>query len=191
MAIRKGIDIANYQHPGGAPINFAKVRAAGYDWCAIKVSESVDYVNDWAVDDCVDAMRAGIEVVPYHFARPHLSNAVAEADWFESHIPMIAQSCKRMLDLEDGRYLGWGWLAAWVQGFISHKRCEFLYVNGYYLDGLRSTNKPLLTQVVLADPSSRYPHTGLAAVQTGQGRVDGIASLVDLDDVYYPFPANQ
>lgn len=185
---RKGIDIARYQHPGGAPIDFKKVRAAGYDWCAIKITEGTHYFNPYALDDCVKAIAAGIEVVPYHFARPTLIDAGDEARYFEAHIPMIAQSCKRMLDLEDGRQLGWGWLTTWTQNFIATKRCEMVYMNGQYLHGIQSTGKVLLANIVLADPDNVYPHEGLAAWQSGQGLVDGISSLVDLDEVYYPAP---
>jgi hypothetical protein len=185
---RKGIDTSHWNHRDGKPIDWAAVRADGYDWVAIKITEATNFVDPFGLADCVGAQEAGLEVVCYHFARPYASGPQAQAQFFEEHIPMQAQNCKRMLDLEDGRQLGWDQLADWTQGFLSAKRTDLVYLPGSYLAGLKATKQPMLVEFVLADPSNDHDRTGMAVVQTGQGHVSGIVGLVDLDDVHYPAP---
>lgn len=185
---RNGIDTSHWNHPGGAGIDWEKVRADGYDWAAIKITEGTTFVDPYGEADCMAAMAAGLEVVPYHFARPLSSGAQAEAQFFEEHIPMAAQNCKRMLDLEDGRQLGWGPLEVWTHEFLVTKRTDFLYVNRSYLAGLKSTGETLLVSIVMADPDNKGDHHNIGAWQRGQGQVAGIVGIVDLDDVYYDAP---
>lgn len=64
-----GIDIASFQHPNNAAINWAQVTGAGYQFAAIKATEGNYYTNPYYVGDTQTA-AAGIYVAAYHFANP-------------------------------------------------------------------------------------------------------------------------
>ena len=49
--------MAAFQHPGGAPINWAAVAAAGYKFAAVKATEGNYYVNPWAATDIAAAKK--------------------------------------------------------------------------------------------------------------------------------------
>lgn len=78
-----GVDVASFQHPNGAAINWADVAAAGYHFAAIKATEGNYYTNPYYAKDAADALAAGMYVAAYHFANPNSSNGTptAQADY--------------------------------------------------------------------------------------------------------------
>jgi GH25 family lysozyme M1 (1,4-beta-N-acetylmuramidase) len=76
-----GIDISSFQHPNGAAINWADVAAAGYQFAAIKATEGTYYSNSYYVGDAQAAIAAGMYVAAYHFANPHDSTGIAQAEY--------------------------------------------------------------------------------------------------------------
>jgi GH25 family lysozyme M1 (1,4-beta-N-acetylmuramidase) len=76
-----GVDVASFQHPGGAAINWATVHGAGYDFAAIKATEGNYYVNKYYANDAAAATAAGMYVAAYHFANPPKSSGTAQADY--------------------------------------------------------------------------------------------------------------
>jgi Glycosyl hydrolases family 25/Putative peptidoglycan binding domain len=186
---RKAIDVSSNNHPGNAPIDYAAVKADGYDVAFVKLTEGTTYANPYADADCEGFRAAGLEVVPYHFARPESNAWQSEADWFAQHIGASFADCRRALDLEDGSTMGWTTLAHWVQGFIGHVRCEELYVDDWYFAGLHGSGVELLVELWRADPGDQSIPAGANAVQTGQGSVPGITGPVDLDLVGWEAPA--
>jgi GH25 family lysozyme M1 (1,4-beta-N-acetylmuramidase) len=79
-AMVQGIDISSRQHPGGAPIDWAKVAAAGYKFAFIKATEGSYYVNPYYSADVAAARKAGLFTAAYHFAIPNDSSGTLQAD---------------------------------------------------------------------------------------------------------------
>jgi lysozyme len=63
----KGLDVASWAHPDGAPIDWDKVLAAKYVFALVKVSQGTSYVNPWGERDIEDARAAGLLVGAYHY----------------------------------------------------------------------------------------------------------------------------
>jgi lysozyme len=80
----QGIDVSSLQHPRNAVINWPDVAGAGSTFAAIKASEGAYYVNPYYASDAVQAVRAGLFVMPYALANPfrakHNGSAQAQAD---------------------------------------------------------------------------------------------------------------
>ncbi len=67
-----GADISRWQHPGGKPIDFTKMRAAGLDFVIIKASDSRQDADllavKWVAGDRKSAQASGIFTGFYHYA---------------------------------------------------------------------------------------------------------------------------
>lgn len=87
-----GPDVASWQHPNGAPIDWNQVRAAGHDFAFVKADEGPVangrsyYTNPYFTQDWNGAAAAGLYRGAYHFARPKLplSTAIDDARHFVS-----------------------------------------------------------------------------------------------------------
>ncbi|WP_300611519.1 GH25 family lysozyme, partial [Trebonia sp.] len=130
-----GIDVAAYQHPDGAPINWAGVYAAGYRFAAIKATEGDYYVNPWVLSDLAVAQTAGLYVTAYHFAIPNVSGGAEQARFAVQYSDYAtgAKMLPLMLDIEydpyvssDGTNMCYGLSAtqmtAWIAAFVSTAR---------------------------------------------------------------------
>jgi len=80
-----GVDVASFQHPNGAAINWASVHGAGYDFAAIKATEGNYYTNSYYAGDAAAATAAGMYVAAYHFAIPNVSDGTSQADYLVNH----------------------------------------------------------------------------------------------------------
>ena len=67
----QGVDVASFQHPGGAAINWSQVAASGIGFAAVKATEGAYYQNPYALTDLAGAQAAGLSVVAYAFAIPN------------------------------------------------------------------------------------------------------------------------
>src|SRR5215472_11939432 len=84
-----GVDVASFQHPSGAAINWGLVGSAGIKFAAIKATEGNYYVNPWSQTDLPAAQRAGLAIMAYDFAIPNLTgpggSAAGQADFAIYH----------------------------------------------------------------------------------------------------------
>ncbi len=96
-----GIDIASYQHPNGAGIDWNAV-AASRRFVIIKASEGTGYTNSWYADDSTQARAHGMLVGAYHFLR-YTSSGAAQAQHFLASVggTVPAGDLPAMLDVED------------------------------------------------------------------------------------------
>jgi GH25 family lysozyme M1 (1,4-beta-N-acetylmuramidase) len=103
-----GIDVAAFQHPGGAAINWTAVAAAGYKFAAVKATEGNYYVNPWARTDLAAARKAGLYVTAYHFAIPNAGGAAAQARYAVQNAGYVTgtRMLPLMLDIEYDPYAG-------------------------------------------------------------------------------------
>ena len=130
-----GIDVAAFQHPNGAVINWADVAAAGYKFVAVKATEGDYYVNPWAASDMSVARYVGMYVTPYHFAIPNVSSGAEQAQFAVEYSGYAtgSQMLPLMLDIEydpyvstDGTNMCYGLspsqMTSWVSGFVTTAR---------------------------------------------------------------------
>jgi GH25 family lysozyme M1 (1,4-beta-N-acetylmuramidase) len=86
----QGVDVASFQHPGGAAITWTKVAAAGIQFAAVKATEGAYYRNPYALRDLANAKAAGLSVMAYAFAIPNgngsSASPVAQADYLLAYL---------------------------------------------------------------------------------------------------------
>jgi len=107
----QGVDVASYQHPGGAAIDWAEVAADGIQFAAIKGTEGTYYQNPYALSDIAAAEAAGLSVMAYAFAIPNgdggSASATAQADYLISYLRKGSAGVPAiMLDIEYDPYNG-------------------------------------------------------------------------------------
>jgi GH25 family lysozyme M1 (1,4-beta-N-acetylmuramidase) len=90
----KGVDLASYQ---GAP-DFARVRAAGYEFGITKVTEGLSYTFPGFRRNRTEMARAGMAVGFYHFARG--GDPGKEANYFLAAIGKLEPGEVLALDWE-------------------------------------------------------------------------------------------
>jgi GH25 family lysozyme M1 (1,4-beta-N-acetylmuramidase) len=121
-----GVDVARYQHPNGAAVDWARVAASGQRFAVVKATElyaglggqPVLYTNPYLHADLQDAHAAGLVVGAYAFAHPEFS-ATAQADDFAAAIGTLpSRSLPPVLDLESSGGLSVPALQAWTQAFL-------------------------------------------------------------------------
>jgi GH25 family lysozyme M1 (1,4-beta-N-acetylmuramidase) len=86
----QGVDVASFQHPGGAAITWTKVAAAGIQFAGVKATEGAYYKNPYALRDLAHAKAAGLSVMAYAFAIPNgngsSASPVAQADYLLAYL---------------------------------------------------------------------------------------------------------
>jgi lysozyme len=104
-----GVDVASYQHPDGAAINWSQVATAdggAYKFVFVKSTEGNYYINSYATADLAQAHAAGLYVAPYAFANPHVAGGATEADYALDHtvLPAGSPALPLILDIEYDPY---------------------------------------------------------------------------------------
>lgn len=182
--MRRGVDVSANNHPGDHAIDWHRVHAAGFTWCAVKLTEGNTYRNPWAERDVHQAAAAGLEVIGYHFARPVHGLARHDAANLVGFAKVIGFAGSLALDLEDGRQTGWRNLILWTHDFITASHCKTIYWNEEYRLHLHAIGARFNMHQWVADYSAKTRPEGAAIWQYGQGHVDGITGLVDVNQVF-------
>ncbi|MGA3154293.1 MAG: GH25 family lysozyme [Streptosporangiaceae bacterium] len=123
----QGIDVASFQHPNGAAINWADVASSGIQFAAVKATEGTYYRNPHALSDLAAAKAAGLSVFAYSFAIPNgnggSKSPVAQADYLTSYLGSADATVPVMLDIEYNPYgaecygLSHAAMVAWIKAF--------------------------------------------------------------------------
>ncbi len=105
----QGVDVADYQHPGGASINWRKVAKSGIKFAAVKATEGTYYRNPFALTDLAAAKAAGLSVMAYAFAIPNgnggSASPAAQADYLVKYLASAGGTLPPiMLDIEYNPY---------------------------------------------------------------------------------------
>jgi GH25 family lysozyme M1 (1,4-beta-N-acetylmuramidase) len=104
----QGVDVASFQHPGGAAIDWSQVAASGIGFTGVKATEGAYYQNPYALTDLAQAQAAGLSVVAYAFAIPNgngsSSSPVTQADYLVQYLGSAGGSVPLMLDMEYNPY---------------------------------------------------------------------------------------
>lgn len=121
-----GPDVSSWQHPSGAAIDWAQVRAGGSAFAFIKATEGSSYVNPYYASDAQGARANHLAVGAYAFVRPALpiSTATTQAQQLVSTIGSQASTgtLPPVMDLETTGGLGQADLITWSQQFLETVR---------------------------------------------------------------------
>jgi GH25 family lysozyme M1 (1,4-beta-N-acetylmuramidase) len=126
----RGVDVASYQHPDGAAIDWARVARAGYKFAFIKATEGNYYTNPYYARDLAQAKAAGMYVTGYHFAVPNVSSGASQAKYAVDHGSYAANGriLPLALDIEYNPYgaecygLTAAKMVSWISAFTSEVR---------------------------------------------------------------------
>jgi len=118
-----GVDVASFQHPNGASIDWAAVKASGQSFAFIKATESTSYTNPYFATDWAQAGAVGLYRGAYHYAKPAmpLDTAVAQARYFVSRTGSMTGGLDLpgVLDLEEDGGLSQTDLANWTRTWLA------------------------------------------------------------------------
>jgi GH25 family lysozyme M1 (1,4-beta-N-acetylmuramidase) len=125
-----GVDVADYQHPGGAAIAWSQVAAAGYKFAFVKGTEGDYYANPYHAYDLAQAKAAGLYVTGYHFAIPNVSDGTSQADYAVANGGYAAdgRTLPLALDIEYNPYgpecygLSAAQVVAWLTAFTAEQQ---------------------------------------------------------------------
>jgi len=201
----RGIDVSSWNHPGGAPIDWPQVRAAGYTFVFVKADEGPTttggryYTNPYWSTDWAAAGAVGMYRGAYHFARPKLpiSTAVADARHFVSVTGTMRgpRDLPPVLDLEVNGGLGAADLNAWAAAWLAEVerltgRKPIIYT-GYYFwqDQMAATRQFAGYRLWLAQYNGKSAPDKVPSAwgtwsfwqYTSTGSVPGMVGNVDLN----------
>jgi lysozyme len=195
-----GVDVASYQHPNGAAINWTSV-AQTEEFAFVKATEGLtgNYDNPWFGRDFDGAKGAGLVVGSYHFADPNLpavDDAVGEARhyWDVIKSRQGAGVLPPALDIEKAKGLTQAQLRTWIGSFMTEiqrlsGRTPILYTYPSFWDASVATDSfsgyPLwIANYGVSSPRIPGGWTGWKLWQyTSTARVTGISG--DVDRNYY------
>jgi lysozyme len=192
-----GPDVARYQHPNGAGIDWHKAADSGVAFAFVKATESTSYTNPYFARDYADAYDAGLVRSAYHFARPKADRATArdQADYFVRTAGRAAEKgdLPLTLDLEESGGLAPKTLIAWTHAFVDEvtaltSRPVIIYTYPYFWQhAMGNTTDFADLPLWIASYRSGGPKSPLPGgwsrwtfwQYTSSGRVPGIPAAVD------------
>jgi GH25 family lysozyme M1 (1,4-beta-N-acetylmuramidase) len=192
-----GPDVARYQHPNGAAIDWQEVADSGASFAFVKATESTSYTNPYFARDYADAQAAGLVRSAYHFARPKADPQTARDQ--AAYFVKTAGTAKARgdlpltLDLEESGGLSPRALVAWTRAFVEEvttrtSRPPILYTYPYFWqrymgDTEEFADLPLwIASYRSGGPKEPLPggwSTWTFWQYTSSGRIPGIAAAVD------------
>ena len=107
--VLQGIDLSSMQ-----PNTDWQQVAQTHQFAFIKATEGAGYINPLFARDWAGAAAAGIVRGAYHFARPDVNSAAAEADYFLAAVGLLSPGDLLVLDFEVGSGNLAGWAQAWL-----------------------------------------------------------------------------
>ena len=118
-----GPDVAVYQHPNTAAIDWNAVRRDGHRFAFVKATQATTYTNPYFATDWRGIAAAGLFRGTYHYGKPNSTagSAKAQADYFADTIgsQQASGTLPPVLDLEDAGGLSVSALTSWVQAFLT------------------------------------------------------------------------
>jgi GH25 family lysozyme M1 (1,4-beta-N-acetylmuramidase) len=197
----RGIDVSNYQHPGGVPINWGEVRGSGVEFAFIKATEGPVgcggdyYTNGWFRRDWTESAAAGVFRGAYHFARPgDVASAVNQARYFANTVGNMngPRDLPPVLDLEQSCGLDAPSLAAFARAWVDEVhhltgRVPIIYTYYYFWKDQMAGDPslghlPLWIATYGPKPMVPAPWGNWTFWQhSSTGAVPGIAGNVDLN----------
>jgi lysozyme len=192
-----GPDVARYQHPDGAAINWQRAADSGVAFAFVKATEGTSYTNPYFADDYAGAQRAGLVRSAYHYARPKsdLKSARDQADFFVRTAGRADQrgDLPLTLDMEESGGLPAKTLVAWTHAFVDEvtaltSRPVLIYTYPYFWEhAMGNTSDFADLPLWIANYRSGGPKEPLPGgwsswtfwQYTASGRIPGIPAAVD------------
>jgi GH25 family lysozyme M1 (1,4-beta-N-acetylmuramidase) len=123
----QGVDVASFQHPDKAAIDWTQVAGAGIQFAAVKATEGDYYQNPYALTDLAGAQAAGLSTIAYAFAIPNgngsSANPATQADYLLRYLGATYRVVPILLDIEYNPYgaecygLSPSAMVNWITGF--------------------------------------------------------------------------
>ncbi len=177
-----GVDISSWQHPDGAPIDWAKVKASGVAFVMVKATQGETYVNPYAKADLAGARAAHLLVGAYHFYEQG-SDPTAQGANFKNNTLGELLPLGAWIDWEPGEMPDYE-----VSSAYNALHAEMGAVRkpvGTYLDLSWQERFKTLNLVIhrlwSADPSAASAPAGAFIWQRASTPVEGIEGDVDTD----------
>lgn len=191
-----GPDVASWQHPGGAPIDWFAVRASGHEFAMVKATEGLNYINPFFVQDVVGMRAAGLARGAYHYADVRASPE-AQASFFAStSLPLNGPGgLPPVLDLEDAKGLPPAAVIDWtrrylntVQTLTGRQPIIYTYPN-FWRTAMANTNEFSNYPLWIADYNGKSAPGPLPGgwrnwafwQYTSTGRIPGVSVNIDLN----------
>ncbi|MGZ4437834.1 MAG: GH25 family lysozyme [Nocardioidaceae bacterium] len=189
----QGVDVSKWQH--GTSLDWSKVKADGVDFAFIKATEDTNYTNPYFAGDWAATTKLGIYRGAYHFARPKVGTAGAQARYFVSVAGKAGASgdLPPVLDLESSGGLTRAELRTWVRNWLVTVQdltgrtpiiyCSPSFWNSYVAD-TTFTDYPLWIAHYTTASQPTLPGgwtTWTFWQNTSSGKVTGISGYVDED----------
>ncbi len=189
LAAADGIDISHWQ----GTVAWSKVDAAGTQFAFMKATEGSTYSDPTLSRNWAGAKAVGIYRGAYHFARPSVGSAAAQARHYVSKVPSFTEagSLPPVLDLEATGGLSRSALRTWVSTWLSTVenltgRVPILYFSPSFWESNLGNDRgfsryPLwIAHYTTGAPRIPGGWSGYTFWQyTSTGRVSGIAGNVD------------
>ena len=143
-----GVDVASYQHPNGAAIDWGAAARSGQSFVVVKATEGTTYSNPYLTGDVNGARAAGIYTGAYHYARPSSAagSAAAQASYFaRAYNALHGNLLPPVLDLETTGGLSAAQLIDWTHTFLYQLqsltgRVPVIYTGPYFwIDNMANT----------------------------------------------------
>ncbi len=144
-----GPDVASYQHPGGASIDWSQVKNSGRDFAFVKATEGTGYVNPYFSADWAAIQANGMVRGSYHYAKPNTSptSAAEQAQYFVATAGRMQATgdLAPILDFEDSGGLSPSALITWVHSWLNTitaltGRTPIIYTYPYFWQSAMSNN---------------------------------------------------
>lgn len=152
-----GVDLSHWQ--GNIKINWLKAKAAGVKFVVHKATEGTNYVDPSYAERRKEVHANGVLFGAYHFARPRVGNARAEAKFFLEHAAPHKGELVPMLDLEVNDHgMTRAQLTRWVRNWFAYVFLHSAAKRGFLYTHYNLDSKP--RGVALWVP--RYSNANLA-----------------------------
>ncbi|NLE82545.1 MAG: glycoside hydrolase [Rhodococcus sp.] len=192
----RGPDVASWQHPGGAPIDWFAVRSSGHEFGMVKATESLNYINPYFIEDSLAMRVAGMARSAYHYADPTQSPE-AQAAFFSTVVLGLngPSDLPPVLDLEHSGGLAPAQLIDWTHRYLNTVRALtgrqpiiYTYPN-FWRTAMANTHEFSHYPLWIADYNGRNAPGPLPGgwthwtfwQYTSTGRIPGVNAPIDLN----------
>ncbi|MBO0702003.1 MAG: hypothetical protein J2P38_03670, partial [Candidatus Dormibacteraeota bacterium] len=200
LGAAQGVDVASFQHPNGAPMNWGQVAADGYRFAFVKATQGNYYVNPEFGGDYAAVEGSGLYRSAYHFADPSVSGGAAQADFLLNAAASAIDglTLPPALDVESvtGQSTCYGYsqagMVGWIAGFSNEVqartgRLPIIYTNASWWNQCTGGTSAFASNPLwVASYASSTPTlpggwgTWAFWQYTSTGSVPGISGSVDL-----------
>ena len=155
----KGIDIYN----GTGVVDFAKVKAAGYEFAMIKASEGHTLADASLSRNLTEAAKAGLHTGVYHW---FWGRSAEEIDFFLQRVRGCKMEMPVALDVEQKELAGLGrdkltaYIKQWLDGVKAAGYFPIVYANKSWLNDYIDMTKLLEYDIWIAQYFDRITYAG-------------------------------